>query len=85
MLCTRHTATNACPFAGMDVIVFLPLVTYITTYINEKPASAHSATTHAVQSSCEVVAEGCLVIPRQCPKWIKQDFEWLHISIFTSS
>lgn len=67
MLCTTHTATNARPFEGMDVIVFLPLVTYITIYISEKPTSARSATTHAVQSSSEIVTERCLVVLRQCP------------------
>lgn len=79
MLCTRHTMTSARPFEGMDVIVSLPVVTRITIYVHEKPASAHSATTRS-----EVVAEGCSVILRQCPKWIKQDFEGLRISIFPS-
>lgn len=82
MLCTRHTKTNARPFERTDVIVSLPLITYITIYVNEKPASAHSATTCAGQGSSEVVAEGCLVVLRQCPKWIKQDLEGLHISVF---
>lgn len=84
MLCTRHIMMNARPFEGMDVTVSLPFVTYITICINVKPASAHSATTRAVQSSAGTVAEGCLVILRNCPKWIKRDCGGLHISIFPS-
>lgn len=85
MLCRRHTGRNAPPFEGMDIIISLAVITYITVYTNEKPASAHSATTCAVQSSFENTADSCSLMLRQCPKWIKQDFEGLHISIFQSS
>lgn len=39
MLCRRHTGRNAPPFEGMDIIISLAVITYITVYINEKPAS----------------------------------------------
>lgn len=73
MLCTRHTVTNACPLEGLNVIVSLLIIIYVTVYINEKPPSARSGMICGVQSSTKVVAGCCLVLLRQCPRWLKQD------------